>query len=394
MIKIQINNPVQKKQEYANAITDVVAFRISVLKQSLSHLNGAVVDFGTGNFVSFKAVTKKIINIVGGNFNISDSRRGYTNSVTNYLANANNLGIINLKGLIDFCDDMLDHNNQQLSALLVCEAADLLNLNEAILNNYGIGTVDNIAVIKLAFDYENYNRIATPIKSFYRINNFVKFCPYCNKNSEVVSSYELDHFYDKATHPLLSYCMFNLVPSDHTCNTTNKGRIEFNDEYHINPHLSGYIDSFKFCPVGLTPAYEVSRIEVEILEAQGSTMYKKIKGEKLQNDESGDLGNLNVFKIRSKYLTKTHKASKTLKTLQNYDKNIRHIKKHLKSLGGRFNKKAFYLKWYENEFNVRFNPTDFNEKAYSKFIRDIHDHYYSINESRLNTYIIELINDY
>lgn len=402
MIKIQINNIPKKKQEYIDEILTLVAFRVSVLQQSLSHINGVVVDFGTDDFVSFKSVTKKIIASVGDPADMSNKRNGYTDFINRYRANPNHIGDIAINNLLQFCEYLLANNNQELSNLLVSDANNLLNLNNQILNNYGLNTRRNIAIIKLAFDYEIDDKIGPAIKKYFRLNSFVKICPYCNIDpvihqvnnaNQIVRSFELDHFYDKSRYPLLAYSLFNLVPSDHTCNVTNKKAIEFTDEYHINPHLSGYCESIKFRPIGLTTSYEVSQVEVDILETQGSAIYKKIKGENQPNVESGELGNLNVFQIRSKYLTETHKAGKILKILHKYDKNIRHIKKHLKSLGGSFNKKASYMKWYEREFDVRFSPTDFNDKAFSKFSRDIHDYYFTENKTTLNRYIIELIND-
>jgi hypothetical protein len=402
MIKIQIDNLQQRKQEFSDAITDLVAFRVSLLNQSLSHLNGLVVDFTTGHFARFRPVTKNILEIVGDDFKMPIGRDGYTNTINNYLANPNQLGNINVAGLIQFCDDMLANNNQQLSELLVCEAADLMNHSETILNNNGINTAANIKVIKLAFDYTKYNAdISSPIRKYFRENEFVKFCPYCNAKTahhivnadgETVDSYELDHFYDKARYPLLSYSLFNLVPSDHTCNVTNKGVTKFTDEYHINPHFSGYTNQIKFMPVGLNPAYEVDRIELNISEPLGTTLYRKINGNNQPTLEQGLLGNLNVFKIRSKHLGQTHRAKTILKTLDTNNSYRKRIKKYLQSLTG-LNIKDSYKKWYEKELNVRFCPSNFNDKAYSKFSRDIHDHYYSENRTAINGYIIELINE-
>lgn len=403
MIKIQIDNIQQRKQEYTDAITDLVAFRVSVLHQSLSHLNGVVVDFTTGHFTSFRPVTKNIFEIVGDEVNMPNKRDGYTNTINNYLAAPNHLANINIAGLIQFCDDMLANNYQQLSELLVCEAADLMNHNETILNDNGLNTAANIAVIKLAFDYTKYNPdISSPIREYFREREFVKFCPYCNTKTahhnlnadgEVVDSYELDHFYDKARYPLLSYSLFNLVPSDHTCNVTNKGVTQFTDEYHLNPHLMGYTAQIKFVPVGLNPAYEVDRIELNISEAPGSVLYRKINANNLPTVEQGVLGNLNVFKIRSKHLSETHRAKTILKTLDTNNSYRKHIQKYLQSLTG-LNIKDSYKKWYEKELNVCFNPINFNDKAYSKFGRDIHDHYYSSNRTVMNRYIIELIDEH
>ncbi|MCC6447921.1 MAG: hypothetical protein IT215_04470, partial [Chitinophagaceae bacterium] len=125
MIRIRINNVQQKKQEYENALINLVAFRVSVLRQSLSHLNGVAVDFSTDDFVSFKAVTKHIINNVGDNFTILNGRPGYTTSITNYLASVNSLGNINITGLIQLCNTLLANNEQILRNLLTEDASNL-----------------------------------------------------------------------------------------------------------------------------------------------------------------------------------------------------------------------------------------------------------------------------
>jgi len=401
MIRIQINNVLQKKQDYELALTDLVASRVSVLRQSLSHLNGVAIDFTTGDFVSFKAVTRHIVNIVGDVINIPNGQPAYTNAINNYRGNANNLGNINIPGLMQLCDDLLVNNEQQLRNLLVEDAPNLINLNNAILNNHGVNTPPNIETIKLAFDYQKYDEIATAIKTYFRANSFTNFCSYCNIEpvthqtnvaGQVVRSYQLDHFYDKSRHPLLAYSLFNLVPSDHHCNVTNKGVTQFTDDFHLNPHHRGYADRISFTPNGITTAFEVSNIEVRILEAQGTALYRQMNGNNQPNEEQGELGNLNVFKIRSKYSDKLHRASTILKILHNENTYFKHLKKYLKNLNG-LDRKNNYLKWYEKELDVQFNSIDFSGKAFSKFSRDIHDFYFQNNRTRWNRYIIELIND-
>lgn len=400
MIQIRINNTVLKKQEYSDAITDKVALRVSILKKSISHLNGGAFDFSEGDLVSFRTITKEIISTVGDNINIPNGRNGYSNSITNYIANANSLGNINLAGLLQFCQYLLANNNQQLSNLLVCSADNLMNLGNAILHNHAINTDANVEIIKLAFDYQKYNKdISAHIRDYFRLNDFTKICSYCNmepaihkinKAGQQVRSYELDHFYDKSRYPLFCYSLFNLVPSDHTCNVTNKGDTKFSDDYHLNPHFMGYLDRISFAPIVLSTAYDVSKVEVKILEPQGTAMYRRVNGNNQPDEEQGELGNLNVFKIRSKYEDETFRASHLLKTIHKENKNYKHIWKYVEALSAS-ERKVNYVKWYEKELNVRFNATDFNNKSFSKFSRDIHDYYYLMNKNRWNRYIIDLI---
>ncbi len=401
MIKIEINNLQQKKQEYLVATLSRVATRVSILEKSLSHLHGDDINFTENNLTSLKAITREIASLVGDKLNIPNGQNGYSSAIEAYLVSANHLGNINLNGLLDFCRDLLANTNKLLSELLICDASELMNLNQTLLQKHALNTINNIAVIKLAFDY-TYETIASEVKNFFRINQFVSACPYCNKvearhytngAGEVVESFQLDHFYDKATYPLLAYCFFNLVPSDQTCNTLNKHDTEFNDEYHINPHHKGYLDRFKFEPTGWNTAYKVNQIKVKITVPQNSASYKQIKGDNPPHDENGELGNLNVFKILSKYQAETHKAGKMLEELNNRNKYLKHLKKFLKNLN-EMDRKNSYLKWYERNFNVRFKNSDFNEKKYSKFCRDLHDYYFSENSNLLNKYIQDLIKKY
>ncbi len=78
----------------------------------------------------------------------------------------------------------------------------------------------------------------------------VNVCPYCNENptytigEETKASQKIrpvfDHFYDKATYPILSLSFYNLIPCCHICNSTLKGTIEFSLDSYIHP----YHDSF------------------------------------------------------------------------------------------------------------------------------------------------------
>ena len=127
------------------------------------------------------------------------------------------------------------------------------------------------------------------------------------------------------------------------------------------------------------------------MEQQGTALYTKINGNNPQNLEGANLGNLNVFKIRSKYKEEKIKAGQIIELVKANDKNIRHIKKFLHSLNG-LNKEATYIDWYKKKINGSYFPETFNDNSHSKFCRDIHDYYYTVNRTIFNRYITELIN--
>lgn len=81
----------------------------------------------------------------------------------------------------------------------------------------------------------------------------VTVCPYCNRNyTFTVCSQngstrpQFDHFYDKATYPILALSFYNLIPSCPTCNTSIKGRKQFSLKTHVHPYVGGFEDKAHF----------------------------------------------------------------------------------------------------------------------------------------------------
>ncbi len=81
----------------------------------------------------------------------------------------------------------------------------------------------------------------------------VSVCPYCNR--QFTTTYhskrgrtrpQLDHFYDKATHPYLAVSFFNLIPSCYVCNANLKGRKAFTLQTHLHPYEEGFGKRRKF----------------------------------------------------------------------------------------------------------------------------------------------------
>jgi len=82
----------------------------------------------------------------------------------------------------------------------------------------------------------------------------VNVCPYCNRNytfTVIVEEKDLtrpqfDHFYDKATYPILALSFYNLIPSCPTCNASIKGCKEFSLTTHVHPYVEGFDDKARF----------------------------------------------------------------------------------------------------------------------------------------------------
>ena len=123
----------------------------------------------------------------------------------------------------------------------------------------------------------------------------VNVCPYCNINStytvineddKKITRPEFDHFYDKATNPILALSFYNLIPSCHTCNSTLKGSEEFSMKSHLNP----YSDSFD----------EAAKFQLKI---ESSKFYHSIDGfaVKLETEDERAENNIKCFELDTLY---------------------------------------------------------------------------------------------
>ncbi len=80
--------------------------------------------------------------------------------------------------------------------------------------------------LKQIFNYEGNNQ-SKKITPFFTNNFNFRTCFYCNKDfitnfntSKNVSTFQLDHFYDKGTYPYLALSFYNLILSCPTCNSS------------------------------------------------------------------------------------------------------------------------------------------------------------------------------
>ncbi|MBI1838669.1 MAG: hypothetical protein HYR91_15500 [Flavobacteriia bacterium] len=410
MIKIEIENIEDKKDEYISKIIDPVKSRISALILSIDHLLGNSVDVNHVDFNACRTVTKLICKEFSS-LKINDYKtflNDYENTVKQIISDpnfGNDFRNIKLKDLLLFLNYLMENDAFELKELLVCNASELKTKNDDFLSDYNIDGNENKKVLKLAFNYEKYDNVTKEIKDFFRSNNFIDYCPYCNytkvrfiktDGGRTASTHQLDHFFDKASFPLLCYSFFNLIPSDSTCNgSSNKGKIEFTDEFHLNPYTGGFCEFMAFKPnlVGT----KVENIELEILAPLGSLIRKQMLGstEQLNEDNKGDKeheqGNINVFTLFSKYKEEIEVAQNVLDTIYRADSGLKPLKKFL-NLMPEINKKETYKSWYKDSINTYFDDKFFGKEGKSKFKRDIHDYYYlTLNNKRRNKYVRDLI---
>ena len=110
------------------------------------------------------------------------------------------------------------------------------------------------------FDYKKFR------KSTYCINRFIDLgfsnvtCPYCNDRSveivkknypsltgkEHIAYFDLDHFYPKSLYPFFTLSFFNLIPSCHICNSSEKRDLDFSINTNVHPYYDSFDDMYDF----------------------------------------------------------------------------------------------------------------------------------------------------
>ncbi|MFY4760680.1 hypothetical protein ACOTV0_10620 [Aliarcobacter butzleri] len=101
--------------------------------------------------------------------------------------------------------------------------------------------------IEKIFNYEG-NIQREKITPFFTENFNFRTCFYCNKDfitnfntDKEVSTFQLDHFYDKDTYPYLALSFYNLIPSCPTCNSSKvKGSANTFENNCIAPNSQNF----------------------------------------------------------------------------------------------------------------------------------------------------------
>lgn len=413
MIKIEIADIETKKKEYISSVKPAVVRRIENLIISLKHLNGDPIVLNDGVFDIWKHISKGIFNdfILKNSFSDNCFNKGKYKATLEFLLTkswvCSKLATLGIISVIKLLSDLLSNNGAELDKLLTCNAEELFKMSEDLLNRYNLNNDDAKAVLKYSFNYHSHDDVSGLIKSFFRENNFVAFCPYCNINNaayiateeeNTAEVHQLDHFFDKAKNPLLSYSLFNLVPSCGTCNgPNNKGTIPFKNDFHLNPYIAGFKSEMVYEPI--LKGIEVIDINIKINADNGSAIRKQLFGSKeiiYENDTEGtgenELGNVNVFKLYTRYRQKKEikSANNILRRLSTMNQGSNATESFFEIMGDKFKAKA-HESWYETIMGTSLKETSFNDEAYSKFTKDIHDYYYKLDTKWRKGYINELI---
>jgi hypothetical protein len=391
MIKINIENPNQVENEYVNNIIERLAKRVRCVNKALSYLNGSPVDIEDGEITFMKTATFAIIkkidsdkeNEVGRKYSSGDfNSELYESSIQQYIGKINSLDRAQLDRISVLFEQLLAKNNTELKNLLKCKPIDLKTHFNRLVTNLILP--NDLFYIKLGFNYEDHNQTSKLVRAFYRDKNFIKYCPYCNLDKveyfedaqgETAARHDLDHFYDKASFPLLCYSMYNLVPSDTTCNQTNKGTIEFTEEYHLNPYQDGFNDSLVFKTALSDSTKNRYKVVLQSNVLENSERFKKILGK--HNDSNNlNFGNINAFKLNTRYENEEEHVNLIASKMDLYDKSaMQSIERYVKLLK-KSKLENSYKEYYKQSFHTPYDKESFANNKYAKLNRDIHDHYY------------------
>lgn len=133
------------------------------------------------------------------------------------------------------------------------------DLYSGTINNYSQTAFGKLLSEKI-FDYKTFRNSSFCKDLFEKLGFKSATCPYCNYNkldiitidsgssAELLKKayLDLDHFYPKLLHPFFALSFYNLIPSCHSCNSSDKKEKNFLITTHINPYYESFDDIYEF----------------------------------------------------------------------------------------------------------------------------------------------------
>lgn len=404
MIKIQISDIESFKRDYLSKIKDEIVKRITNLKNSASHLKDPA-NIDDDQIVDAKHITKNVLDLIR-NIKIDKRRLNkavYKQTLQNYRVGAT-VTTVDWDSLLRFLNYLLDDSNHCLEELLVGAPESLSTTNTNLLNKFSINSEIYIDILKNAFSYDS--TIGIKVRQFFHEKNITVFCPYCNisrafystndTTGQIADQHQLDHFFDKATYPLLSLSAFNLIPSDSVCNTANKNEINFSDELHLNPYISGFKNDMKFEPLMNAFGEQIQEIKIKLNVDRHSVRWKQLIGNQNDINLAPKHGNINVFQIHKKYnLESIHEQTSSLVQM------FRDLASNEQSLRGILNlieespedNYENFKSWYEKYARTKFHQREFGKIEYSKLNRDLLDFVFANSSGNFHERVNNILTD-
>lgn len=222
------------------------------------------------------------------------------------------------------------------------------------------GEKESLNRLKYVFSYDKFQ---SEITKLFTDNFNFRTCFYCNKDfitnfkkdkNSFVSTFQLDHFFDKATYPYLALSFYNLIPSCPTCNSKKVKGSENCFPACIAPNDKNFAfhEKVKF-KLFLEPSCENLHIkgadDIDIpLKEQFSDIYDKY---------------IQIFHLNERY--KAHKdiVFEMIKKAELYPESRL---KELQNLTG-----IPFQQIKKDIFNLIDENDDLSKKPFSKLIKDI-----------------------
>jgi hypothetical protein len=402
MIKIRIEKVDQLREEYYLLLKKTVVSRLGYFDIALDHVICEGANIGKSVDATVRAGTKRILSIMQ-DIKVDKKEfegKKFAAAVQKYALPAKTLAGVDLELLKDLIKTLCDLRNEKLYLLLTCPPDQLEKHNLDLINDFKLGSV-HLKLLSIPFNYELNDEIANLIKIFFRTKNLVRYCPYCNQdpamysglaNGRTIRVHQLDHFYDKATRPLLCYSMFNLVPGDWTCNSLDKGTKPFTFDGHLNPYSEGFGADMVFGSDNIGTLRPMSKVKLNIPYSVGSEKRRRMIGDRMDVDETHSIGNINVFGLKAKYndVQVVSEAEKVQRLVIDNWNNLGSLKDFLAKMpvASAYER---YKQWYEFAVRAPFEEADFNDQRYSKLFRDLHDEFFKNDKQEHNDVIREII---
>lgn len=251
------------------------------------------------------------------------------------------------------------HVSPFINDILIGNPARLMEISNNL--NPFIGFSKDIEKgIKYVFNYKTF---IDKVNSRYDAYNLaesldVTTCTYCNRNytntvirkdGNKVTRPQFDHYFDKASHPVLAISFFNLIPSCSICNSSIKGTHKMNLTDYMHPYIDNNLDDIHF-----TYKYSIdskSGLRIRVNTPPSSKAFNSVAAfaiEEVYNSHTSDL--LDLLK------TKQYFSDKYLSILSsNLLRDVTVSKEDV----------------YRIVFGTEFDSINFMNRPFSKFKSDI-----------------------
>lgn len=214
--------------------------------------------------------------------------------------------------------------------------------------------------IEYVFNYDIFIKKAKTRYDAYKLADSldVRTCTYCNRNytntiirnsGDKLARPQFDHYFDKASHPVLAISFYNLIPSCSICNSSIKGTHKMNLTDYMHPYIDNNLNDIRF-------TYKYS------LESKSGLRIKVIT-----QIDSKARNTIDAFAIEEVYNSHTGELLDLIKTRQYFSD------KYLSILSSNLLRDVIISKedLYRIVFGTEYDSSNFMNRPFSKFKSDI-----------------------